>query len=237
MTILARTVGVWTWGLGRRPARRLHAFALAEHGSMIDLRLAARRCEVPERAARYLEHAADEARHARMFARRAAGLARRAGGPPLPPARADTERLFERLGEVDFLAFVHRGERRGRAQFEVYEASFARRGDARTAALFAAVIEDERRHEAYSRALLEELAGSPAAARRALRKMALWEAWRVYRRLGRAVATRLYTAAMILTYALSAPLALLVRVARPTRRGWHLAPGHRPDDERPDEAR
>lgn len=215
-------LGVLTWGLRRRVGRRLYAFALAEHGSLLDLRLAARLTVSAERAGLYLQHAADEERHARMFSRHATVWLARVGEEAPPPPRADCEALFERLGEVGFLAFVHRGERRGCRHFEVYRDWFSARGEDKTAALFAAVLEDEKQHAAYSMELLEELAGSPASARRALRRAAFWEGWRTYRRVGRALAGATYALTMYALYLTTAPLALLLRVVRPRRGGWRL---------------
>jgi len=200
---------VWRWP--GRDARKLHAFARAEEGSRVDLLLAARRTSSAARRALYLRHALDEARHALMFSRRAAELRLASGRPALGPPRADGEALFDRLGEVRFLAFVHRGEARGRAQFEAYRGHFAAAGDARTRALFEAIVGDERRHEEYTRALLVELAGGERAARRALRWAAAWEAWRAWRRAGRFVAERLFVITMMALYVVLAPVGLAMR--------------------------
>src|SRR5258706_4060133 len=118
---------VWRWP--RREVRLLRSFARAEASSVLDMLLAARSTPSAARRAFYLRHALDEARHARMFAARADQLAVERGGTPAGAARADYEALFERLGEVAFLAFVHRGERRGRKQFEAHRDHFARSGD------------------------------------------------------------------------------------------------------------
>lgn len=216
MTWLARTIGLASWASPLRTSRRLARFALAEEGSMIDLRVAARLTPSAARAARYLAHAADEERHARMFGSHARDWAERAGAAPPPPAHADAEDLFERLGEARFLAFVHRGERRGRREFEQYRAHFARRGETRTVAIFETILEDERRHEAESRALLVELAGERAA-RRASLEVTLWESWRTWLRVGRASSALLYTLVMALVYLASAPLALALRRSARTR--------------------
>lgn len=205
---------VWRWP--GRDARKLHAFARAEEGSRVDLLLAARRTSSTARRALYLRHAVDEARHALMFARRAEEL-RAAANPaaaPLGSPRADGEALFDRLGEVRFLAFVHRGEARGRAQFEAYRDHFASTGDARTRALFDAIISDERRHEEYTRALLVELAGGERAARKALRWAVAWEAWRTWRRAGRFLAERLFVVTMMALYVVLAPVGLSLRLTR-----------------------
>jgi hypothetical protein len=213
---------VWRWP--GHDARMLHAFACAEEGSRVDLLLAARRTRSPARRALYLRHALDEARHARMFGRRADELRRSRGRPALGSPRADGEALYDRLGEVGFLAFVHRGERRGRAQFEAHRDHFAHKGDARTEALFAAILTDERRHEAYTRALLVELAGGEREARRALRRAAAWEAWRTWRRAGRFVAEGLFVLLMWILFVALAPFALLARVTRPGPRRFGEPP-------------
>ena len=225
---LARLLALLAWRSPARAARKLHAFALAEHGSMLDMRLAAARTPSPARAALYLRHADDEARHAQMFARRAqrlAGELRRRGGPlVLGPLQADSERLFEALGERDFLAFVHLGEDRARRQFDAYVLWFHEQGREQDAKLFETILVDERRHGEYTRTLLFELAGDEATAKRALRKVARWELGRRWLRAGRFLAERVYLIATLLLYVLAAPLALLVRLARPIRRGWLPAP-------------
>ena len=222
--VLARLLSPLAWRSPARAARKYHAFALAEHGSMLDLRQAAAQTTAPERAAAYLRHADDESRHAQMFGRRAVRLAGEARPAlQLGPVRADSERLFETLGERDFLAFVHVGEERARRQFEAYVEWFKEHGRTQDSALFETVLVDERRHGEYTREFLFALAGE-VEARRALRRVARWEFRRRWLRAGRFLAERVYVAAMLLVYVLAAPLAVLVRVARPIRRGWLSAP-------------
>lgn len=218
---LARASSPLVWRAPGRAARKYFSFALAEQGSMLDMRLAAARTSSPARAAAYLKHADDEARHAQMFARRAARLAEEAPRPlALGPLRADSERLFELLGELGFLAFVHLGEDRARRQFEAYLAWFKGQAREHDAGLFAAILGDERRHGEYTWALLVELAGGEREARRALRRAGRWELGRRWLRAGRFVAERVYVALTLVVYVLAAPLGLLVRWARPVRRGW-----------------
>lgn len=226
MRPLLRLVTPIVWRVPGHGARKLMGFARAEQGSKLDLILAARATPSVQRRAAYLRHMADETRHAVMFSRRSAELREAEGRAAYGPPHADTENLFERLGEVRFLAFVHRGEARGREQFEVYARHFEARGDARTAALFAGILVDEARHQSYTRDLLVELTGSEAAARRELRKAAAWEAWRTWRRAGRALAGVVFAIAMAAVYLVAAPPTAVVgwlargRAARGRRLRW-----------------
>jgi rubrerythrin len=221
--LLAAITSPLVFRLPGHDARKLFSFAATEQASSLDLRMAAASSPCVRRRALYLRHALDEVRHAEMFLRASTELRRHRGLPPLGPLRADSSELFARLGELRFLAFIHRGESRGRRQFEAYRDYFARRGETKLAATFEAIIADERTHESYSRELLVELAGSERLARRALRSVWLWETLRLWHRAGKAVTGRVYAVAMMIVYlATLAPLALLVRFARPQRRGWAL---------------
>jgi hypothetical protein len=216
---LARLTAPLAFATRAGTARKLFRFALAEHESMLELRAAAARCASPERRALYLRHALDEQRHATTFARHAAEIRAELGRPGYGAPRTDCEGLYERLGEVGFLAFVQRGEARGRAQFEAYREHFARKGDEKLRALFTALIGDERGHEAYTRELLVERAGGDEKAVRALVRASLWEGARSFRRSGQSLAGAVYVAGMVVLYAALLPFALLVRIARPSRGG------------------
>ena len=222
---LARLINPVVWRIPGHDARKLFSFSLAEHGSMLDLSLAAQRTDSGERRALYLRHMLDEARHARMFAVRAADLRVSRGKPSLGFPVADTENLFDRLGETRFLAFVHRGETRGRQQFEAYRDWFGKRGDRKTEAMFAAIVRDELRHEQYTRDLLVSLCGGEASARTELRAAALWEAWRGWRRIGRFSAEKAYFVVMLGLYAICGPVTRLATGGWPS--GWR-APAPRP---------
>ncbi len=214
--LIARILAPVTFASRRRIARQLFKFALAEQESMLELRAAAAQCSSPERRAQYLRHALDEERHASMFAAHAADIRRSLGLPGWGAPRTGSEDLFERLGEVRFLAFVHRGERRGRVQFEVYARYFAARGDDKLRALFQALVADEREHERYTLAYLAELSGDAGAE---LRWVGAWEALRAWRRLGQASARVFYVASMTLLYLTLLPFATYMSLARPDRRG------------------
>lgn len=210
MRALADFVYTFSWRLPGRRWRRLLAFAEAEAESALELRCAAAATSDPERAALYLKHAADEARHAEILQRRAT-LAR---GSAVSLPRRGHARLFERFGEPVFIAYVHRGERRGRRQFEAHVRFFERRDPALAAAL-KSILADERRHESYTAELLAgPLADGAPAARRRARRVDLGDRWR---RAGSALTGPLFAVLMLLLYVLAAPLAL---GARGDRAGW-----------------
>ena len=218
-TVLARMTAPIAFYSRARTAKQLFTFALAEQESMLELRAAAALCPVPARKALYLRHALDEERHATIFAAHAAEIRRAIGKPPWGHPRTSCESLYARLGEIGFLAFVHRGEMRGRSQFEVYEKYFEGRGDDKLRAMFAALIGDEKGHESYTGALLLEEAG-PSGARKAMAKVVLWEAFRGWRRAGQGIAKWVYAASMTVLFTTLAPFALFVRLVKPARGGW-----------------
>lgn len=222
--LLVRLVNPIVWRFPGNGARKLFKFSLAEHGSMSDLYAAANQTTSRDRRAAYLRHLLDEKRHAQMFAARSTELRRKNNLETLGFPNADTEYLFERLGEVRFLAFVHRGERRGREQFEAYRDWFGRHGDNRSRAFFDGIVRDEQRHERYTRELLDQLTGSERATRRELRRAAAWEAWRRWRRLGRFAAEKTYFPLMVLLYALLAPFTVVIALTRSPQTGWILPP-------------
>ncbi|MGE0550041.1 MAG: ferritin-like domain-containing protein [Kofleriaceae bacterium] len=232
---LVRLVTPLVWRVPGHGARKLYGFARAEQGSRIDLLQAAQHTSSLARRAQYLRHALDETRHAAMFWRRSTELRGDEQRPVFGPPVADVEHLFERLGEARFLAFVHRGERRGREQFELYARHFGRRGDTRTQKLFEAILVDEHRHERYTRELLVEVAGSEQAARRELRWAVMWEAWRGWRRAGRALAGALYMVAMTAIYLVAGPIAAVAALIGKRRTKWQLTTTGAPD--RPQQAK
>jgi len=218
--VFARLINPIVWRIPGNGARKLFSFSLAEHGSMLDLCAAANQTTSPERQAAYLRHLLDERRHANMFAARSTELRAKDNLETLGFPNADTEDLFERLGEIRFLAFVHRGEKRGRQQFEAYRDWFGGCGDNKARAFFDGIIRDEQRHESYTFQLLTDLTGGPSGARKELRRAAAWEAWRRWRRLGRFIAEKVYFPLMLVVYGLLAPFALALAVSRPPGKGW-----------------
>ncbi len=216
---LAWLGGQWAFRSQRRAAKLLIGFARTEEQSQIELRQAAQACGDERRRARYLRHALDEARHARAFAEAAAELSRRAGSAGFARPTAGSERLYEQLGELRFLAFVHAGERRGRVEFETYARLLRRRGADTLALLFESLVNDERQHEAYTARLLEELAGG-VGAQRALNWAVRWQAWRELRRRARTLGRALYGVTMLLLYVALGPFALMYRALGREPRGF-----------------
>jgi len=199
--------------VARRPtsaARMLVRFARAELGSSLVMRWAAAATPSPERRAAYLLHALDEERHARFFAARARKL-----GTPAHSIVADADDLFHLLGERRFVAFVHRAEARGEREFVVYERSFRRANDGKTAAVFEAVLRDERRHVEYSQGLFAELGVTRATSI----GVALWEALRASRRATRALFGAVNHLFLLALYATLLPFSLAMHLRTRSKRG------------------
>ena len=211
---LTRLTAPLVWRSPARAARLLASFSRAESSSMLDLLAAAGSTPSPERRALYLLHALDEERHARSFASRARQLAQ------LDPGQADFDGLYDRLGEVGFLAYVHRGEARGRAQFAEHRRVLQARGDEQGARQFEAILVDEERHERYTGELLVALTHTP---RRELRRAALREAlWR-WHRAGRVLSGLVFTVLASALFVMLLPFALVERT-RARQTGWREAP-------------
>src|SRR5690242_5556684 len=87
------------WRFPGHKAKVLYGFSLAEYGSMLELSAAARYSPSLKRSALYVRHLSDEVRHADLFARRSAELRKQLGLDPLGYPHAETENLFQSLGE------------------------------------------------------------------------------------------------------------------------------------------
>ena len=133
---------------------------------------------------------------------------------------AHIENLFQTLGEARFLAFVHLGERRACQQFAVYRNRFKKQGNKTNKSLFEAILKDEQRHADYTLDLLVEIKGGEQAARKEIRSVQMWEAWRKWRRVGRSLANKLFIILSLFIYLLLAPYAVLTRLFKRQRKGW-----------------
>lgn len=213
-----------------RTAEKLRDFAATEAGSALDMLRAAELCDDPALRRLFLRHGLDEARHAHLFAQEADRLeaiapstrsnARRRSGA-YRSVHAVRQDLFERLGLLAFVVFVHQAERRGQAHFAALLQHFE--GDARLASLFAGIERDERFHVAYTGKLLERWRqeGRGRELWRARWKIRTQGSWAQWRRLGRQLgdhAARLFLAVLYAT--LVPPFALLQQRLDPSRPGW-----------------
>ena len=208
---VARLSAPWAFRSADASMRVFHAFAEAERASMIDLVEAAQHTASADRAAAYLVHAEDESRHAHIFWSESRRIAEQHQLAPLGPLRADTESLFRTLGEPAFVAFVALGETRGALQFEAYRDYFASRGEARMAALFTRILEDEARHESQARAFTEALSPHPTRLRLAMRMRRLRVA---YARQASALTKLLFGVFAALLVVVFSPLKLFLRAEK-----------------------
>jgi rubrerythrin len=235
---LVRAAAPLVWRSEARIARKLEGFAATEAGSALDMLKAAELTTDPRLCRLFFRHAMDEARHALLFREAARRIDPEARISTYQLIHAQRQNLFQKLGLVDFLAFVHLAERRGEAQFRALQRHFAARED--LSSLFARIAKDEQFHVAYSARLLRELqrAGRAKEVARALRRVQwtrLRDGWlRAGRILGDAVARVLLS----LVYLVALPMfALAQKVSDPERTGWKRPPRRLPQSEALDAAR
>jgi hypothetical protein len=151
------------WRIPGRDSIKMAGFSHTEAGSGLDMLMAVEETPRRDMRAKYFRHALDELKHAGLFRKRALALASK------PKGRAqamlddssfiqehginESDSLFSKLGEVEFLAFVWIAEKRGAQQFDVY--SDLMKDDADSCTMFAEIADDERFHISYSRAELD----------------------------------------------------------------------------------
>ena len=186
-----RCTGLFSWRTPQKQARLMSKFAETERGSSYDMLNAIEKTKYPALRQKYLHHALDEARHARLFRERALSL----GIDREQAALVDIgylhdhgiiggETLFERLGEHEFLAFVHDAENRGLEHFLIYLES--PQTDSQTKDALKGITKDEHFHRAYSKAALEKYA--PKEARTLLKKVARRRHTQAWMRFARHIA-------------------------------------------------
>ena len=218
---LVRLAAPLAWRSNRRAARKLEGFAATEAGSALDMLKAAELTDDPRLCRLFFRHAMDESRHAQMFRDAARRLDPSARASDYQLIHAVRQNLFQRLGLIEFLAFVHLAEKRGEAQFRALARHFASRPE--LAELFRRIAKDERFHVAYSARLLRELrrAGRGREVTRALMRVR-WQRMRDgWRRLGRLFGDLLARVLLSLVYLLALPLfALAQKLADPEEPGW-----------------
>jgi rubrerythrin len=230
--LLVRLTAPLAFGNQARVAAKLEGFAATEAGSALDMLKAAELTDDPLLRRLFFRHAMDEARHARLFRE----AARQISGAARPVAseydliRATRQNLYEDLGLVRFVTFVHLAERRGELQFRALARHFRSRPE--LGALFTRIAREERFHVAYSGWLLRRWRRDPvqrSAVRRALWQIRFARAVAAWRRSGRVLGDLLGRALLGLLYLVAlAPFALVARALDPPRAGWHRRPGPDP---------
>ena len=218
----------FSWRMPGRPQRLLAAFSLAERGSMLDMLSAVETTTRRDMRRKYFLHALDEGRHAILFADRVRALgevgraeaALEDSGQILEAGIVGGQSLFERLGEVEFLAFVQVAEADAVEQFHVY----LDRGlpDEATQAQLRVILKDEVFHVTYSRAEVDRYRkeGLPMdAILRKVRRRRLWEAWMGF---SRDIGT--FMSGIWLTFLYFVALAPFRLFARLESGGWRASP-------------
>ena len=154
-------VGQVAWRIPGRSARILSSFAQAERGSGFDMLSACEETTRRDMRRKFLEHSLDESRHSQIFVScsRAAGGLSRAQAAIMDGAYLTNQgivgdqSLFERLGDLEFMAFVYVAEQDAVEQFTVYRDHHLL--DTKTAEILNEILRDEKFHVSYSRAELE----------------------------------------------------------------------------------
>ena len=209
-----KIVSPLAWSRSGAERRFLSSFSDTERGSAVDMLAAAELTDRRDLRRKYFIHALDESRHARLFARRAEEFGAETTRVRAALNDANTlqahgivggRSLFERYGELEFLAFVHRSEALAVEQFGVYRDLELL--DEQTDEMLQNILRDEHFHVGYSRMELERYTreGRGDAVHKALRKVFWrrpWEAWmRVSLRVGHAVTTFWMTVLYLLVVA------------------------------------
>ncbi len=226
--LIVRLTAPFAWRSERRIAMKLLGFGATEEGSAHDMMRAAELTEDPRLKRLFFRHSVDEARHAAAFRAAAAKLgggSTRAG----EALRARREDLYERLGLVRFLAFVHHSESQAKRQFESLAAHFADTPE--LAHLFEHIVKDEHQHATYSGQLLVELeeAGRGQEVTRARRWVRWWLRWGAWRRAGRDLGERFIRLFLATLWLVALPFFVVpARLSRDAAPGWHALPA--PDD-------
>ena len=215
-----------SWRLPNRPAKFMAQFSQAERGSAYDMLAATEQTERRDLRRKYLEHALDETAHARVFRDRANAL----GASREDSAIIDIgylsehgiiggETLFERLGELKFLAFVHIAEKQALEQFMVYKSRNLL--DEESQRCLDRIRKDEIFHMSYSGAELEKFRkkGREEEVTKAIKEVH-WDRWKeAWLRFSHSVGDFVSGLWLMVIYFLAiAPFRVL---ARPELAGWH----------------
>jgi len=160
------------WADPARKARTLESFSQTEANGGVDIRAASRRATHPELKKHLERHGEDEVRHAEMFRVRAQelfaeGVGRGAElGLSDRVANLDTSdeggfgshgflsgSRFDDVGEVVYVAQLHVAEKEAARLFELHRDLNA--DDPATAAIFDAILKDEKYHVSWTATVLD----------------------------------------------------------------------------------
>lgn len=172
-----------------RASTKMAGFSHTEQGSGLDMLVAVEKTPRRDLRRKYYIHALDELRHSKMFAQRARALATswsradavlQDSGFIAAQGINDKETLFDKLDEIEFLAFVWVHESQGARQFNLYADLLS--DDHETSVMFDEIARDERFHISYSKQELDRYAakGQASAVRNAVwrvRGRRLWQGW------------------------------------------------------------
>ncbi|MEC7947964.1 MAG: hypothetical protein VX265_10375 [Myxococcota bacterium] len=183
-----RLTGTLAWRFPAERRRLLLAFSRAEQGSALDMLAAVRSTQRRDLRLKYFRHAMDEWRHSGLFRRAASQQGvidatesgRDEAGLLLEHGIVGGRTLFERMGELDFLAFVYVAESDAVEQFDVYRTNDL--PDEHTRGVLPAILKDEAFHVSYSRQELlrtqdGDLPVERLAAVRRVRRNRIKEGW------------------------------------------------------------
>lgn len=172
-----------------RASTKMASFSHTEAGSGLDMLAALERTERRDIRLKYYRHALDELNHSKMFAHRAkvwatewsrADAVLNDGSWIQSHGINEKQTLFEKLGELEFLAFVWVHETRGAQLFNLYADLMSDDDD--TSRMFDQIAKDERFHISYSKAELDRYRAQGRAsevtwALLRVRGRRWWEAW------------------------------------------------------------
>jgi rubrerythrin len=230
---LVRLSAPWVWRSRAKMARKLEGFASTEAGSALDMLKAAELTQDPKLRRLFFIHAMDEARHAQMFRAAARQLDSGERGSEYNLIHATRQNLLERLGLVQFIAFVYLAEQRGETQFRALAEHFA--GDPEMEQLFQQIGKDEQFHVSYSGRLLRRWrrAGRAREVFAALASIRFRRAADAWRRAGRQLGDLMTRALLSVVYLVVLPIFVLAqRKSEQRGQGWQLPAGSSDDPRR-----
>ncbi len=210
------------WRTEEAQSSRLREFAETEAFGARDLARAAERVQDPWTRRQLIRHAQDEVRHAGLLAEGASrpvttGLGATMVGETAEDSAAD----IDAMGEIGFIAFVHGAEKRATAEFATHREALGEKG-----AFFESILEDERRHVAWTSHQLARYRseGRGAEVDAAVRRMKMQRVTGAWMWLARRISLVTSTIVLTVVYVVGiGPFALLSGRGKGRARGWVTA--------------